>query len=446
MSTIPMMGQSWKLLNPVLSHTIVTNSQNPHTLWVGNWAHQLYRSYDAGTSWTIVEIGSTDVPNFLMSIVTAQTDTNVIVVGGFGVDGIRRSIDAGRTWTRVLTDSARLAMYFISEAILEDISQPGRYFGARGTPPRNNSIWESINNGATWDSISVLPPNFTDRLCTIAQRKDSANILFVGCRGGIIARSDDRGRTWRAVPVLRGMLNISGDAEVPKIVFSARYPRVGYAIVAITSPDSINDNGGVLKTVDGGATWDRIAFADTSLWSVDVRDGANGEDDVFIGGFRTSNRPTTIKGDGLVARSTDGGQTWSQYTDIPWGINEREDTIRNVWSIHCEPKLKRVYMTAETGTYILNEPTSAVDNNETDSHQTLRYTVGTNEIVVTDLDPTDDHTSWTLYTMNGNLVLSGDVVSPDAQRISTTSLASGLYLLTWGSERRFRTAHIPVVR
>ena len=97
MSTIPMMGQSWKLLNPVLSHTIVTNSQNPHTLWVGNWAHQLYRSYDAGTSWTIVEIGSTDVPNFLTSIVTAQTDTNVIVVGGFGVDGIRRSIDAGRT-------------------------------------------------------------------------------------------------------------------------------------------------------------------------------------------------------------------------------------------------------------------------------------------------------------------------------------------------------------
>ncbi len=101
---------------------------------------------------------------------------------------IRRTSDGGESWKRVLTDSAGLQMYFISEAILEDVSQPGRYFGARGTPARNNSIWESVDNGVTWDSISALPPEFTDRLCTIAQRKDSANILFVGCKGGIIAR------------------------------------------------------------------------------------------------------------------------------------------------------------------------------------------------------------------------------------------------------------------
>ncbi|MFN5876216.1 MAG: WD40/YVTN/BNR-like repeat-containing protein, partial [Ignavibacteria bacterium] len=118
-------------------------------------------------------------------------------------------------------------------------------------------------------------------------------------------------------------------------------PLTGYAVVAITLETRIEGNGGLLKTTNGGLSWDRIAFADTSFWAVDVRE-RNGKDEVFIGGFRINNTATVIKGDGLVYRSPDGGATWSQVTDIPWGKNELDDTIRNVWVIRCDEVTKRV--------------------------------------------------------------------------------------------------------
>ncbi|HLP28374.1 MAG TPA: sialidase family protein [Candidatus Didemnitutus sp.] len=439
-SVIPVFGQSWKLLNPKLTFTILFNKQNSQSIWAGNWANQMYRSFDGGASWELVEIGSIDVLNFITSGVRSSLDSNVMILGGFGFDGIRRTSDAGVTWARVLTDSspARARMYFISEALIEDTQVPGTFYGARGTT--NNGIWKSTDDGATWDSISVIPSTFTTRLCTIAQRSDSNNILFVGCRGGVMARSDDNGRSWRRVPVLNGELSISSDAEIPKIVFSRRVPTTGYAVVAITAPDSIRDNGGLLKTVDGGATWNRIAFSDTSLWSVAVRDGADGKDDIFIGGFRTSNLPTLIIGDGLVYRSSNGGESWQRFDDIPWGVNEREDTIRNVWSLHINPTSNKVYMAAETGTFIFDEATSVTETLVPVSHATLNCTVIGNELIVRDLDPTDDHAMWTIYSMQGSTVGHGVIHDPHELHISTTSIPTGQYLLTWGSEQRFRTA------
>jgi hypothetical protein len=246
--------------------------------------------------------------------------------------------------------------------------------------------------------------------------------------------------------VLRNELSISGDAEVPKIVFSRRVPTTGYAVVAITAPDSIRDNGGLLKTVDGGATWDRIAFPDTSLWSVAVRDGADGKDDIFIGGFRTSNLPSSIIGDGLVFRSSNGGDSWQRFDDIPWGVNEREDTIRNVWSLHINPISNKVYMAAETGTFIFDEATSVSESLAPSSHATLQCSVTNTELIVRDLDPTDGRSSWSIYSMQGILVNQGSVQDPREQRIPISQLPSGQYLLTWGTEQRFRTALFVVAR
>jgi len=437
-------GQTWRLLNPVLSHTVVLNPKNPDVLYVGNWANQMYRSNDAGRSWDLLAIGSSAATNFVTSIATSSLDTGVIIATGFGFDGISRSSNGGQTWTRVLNDTSNFRMWYISEAIIEDEGRPGAFFGARGTP--NNGIWRSTDDGMTWDSISVVPRNITSRLCTIAQRRDSTNIFFLGCKGGVIMRSDDACLTWKRVPVLRGALMIKPDAEIPKINFSPRDPRVGYAVVAITDPTTIKDNGGVLKTTDGGATWDRIAFADTSFWAVDVRDAGNGNDEVFIGGFRTTILPTVIKGDSLVYRSSDGGSTWTQFLNIPWGGNELGDSDKIVWSIRWDPAGKKMYMAAATGIFVLDEPMSATDNAIVDAHTTLVIGVTTSEIIVRDNSMNDDHTSWALYTMDATRVLWGLVDNPNNQMIPTVALPSGRYLLTWGSERRFRTALVTLIR
>lgn len=435
-------AQQWKLLNPVLSHTIVVNPQNPRSLVVGNWANQVYRSWDAGQSWERLEIGSTDVLNFVTSLVISHADTNVMLAGGFSFDGITRSTDGGATWTRALNDTTGNGrMWFVSEAILESHDTPGTFYAARGSS--NNGIWRSTDNGAKWDSISVISRGITQQLCTIAQRPDSGNVFFLGVKGGRILRSEDRCLTWRPVPVLNGATSIKGDAEIPKIVFSREDPRIGYAVVSATSPDSLGNNGGVLATVDGGATWNRVGFPDTSFWSVEVTDVPT---NVVVGGFRISNRPTVLIGDGLIFSSSTGGSSWDRFDDIVWGQNELDDTLRNAWVLRYEPLLRKLYLAAGTGTFVYDVPVSVNESTVTEQHSSLSCTIDGAMLIVRDREPQSHTTTWALYSMQGTRVAHGNVVDASQERINTSRLAQGRYLLTWGDDQRFRTAHVAIVR
>jgi photosystem II stability/assembly factor-like uncharacterized protein len=418
-------AQRWTVLTPRLSHTVVINPRDPAKIYVGNWANQIFRSDDRGVTWRTQELGSTAVINFVTSTVVTQADTSVVLAGGFWFDGIRRSSDGGESWQRTLSDTINNArMWFISEAIIEDPTRPGLLYAARGVT--NTGIWRSLDNGVTWDSISAVPPQFTGRLCTMAMRPDSSNILFVGATGGQIFRSDDSGLTWRRVPVVGSSLSIKSDSEIPKIVFSPRDPKVGYAVVTIILEQNIAGNGGLLRTTDGGASWDRIAFADTSLWAVDVRE-RNGQDEIFVGGFRLPNTLPIIKGDGLVFRSSDGGSTWEQMLDVPWGTNELDDTIRNVWVIRCDPTSDRVYMATTPGLFVLDEKTSVHETLEYSSGSQLSATVQERRIEIQSLTWTAPLTRWSVLDMRGQIVCSGRHDGPLPLRIDASALATGIY-------------------
>lgn len=438
-------AQSWRLLIPVQAYTVQVNRYDPSKLYIGNWSNQLYRSYDGGNSWEVKEVGSVGPQNFLTSVVVSTVDTNIIISGGLLTNGIRRSTDGGNTWKQVLIDAGGRRQWFVSEAITEVPKEPTTLYAARGAT--NNAIYKSTDTGATWDSISVVDPSLTTRLCTIAARPDSANILFLGCKLGVILRSDDHGITWRRVPVANGLDSIRPDSEIPKIIFSQRDPKVGYAIVAIAVEDYIDGNGGVLKTTDGGATWDQIAYVDTSFWAVEARptpDGLN--DEVFIGGFRTSDLDTVIKGDSLVYRSPDGGTSWSRMENIHWEPNERGDTNRNVWSLRYDSVGKKMYMATFVGLYVLDEISSVNDNLTGINTSSLHLASAQDVVTVTDDEAFVAGTEWAVYTMSGTRLAGGSVTNDSPVSINTASFAQGRYLLTWGTRERFRTALFTILR
>jgi hypothetical protein len=237
---------------------------------------------------------------------------------------------------------------------------------------------------------------------------------------------------------LDGNLTIRSDSEIPKIVFSPRDPMTGYAVVTIIIAQNIKNNGGILKTTDGGASWNRIAFADTSLWAVDVRT-TNGNDEVFVGGFRVDNTPTSIVGDGLMFRSPDGGTTWSQITDVPWGKNELGDTLRNCWVIRCDPTSRRVYLAATTGLYALDEPTSVEEVFHASTSQMPRLS-SDGEILTVECDLSlGSMRRWTVIDASGRMVLTGNHDGVGPLRVDVRSLPRGVYVAVLQSDRTFRS-------
>jgi photosystem II stability/assembly factor-like uncharacterized protein len=432
----------WRLILPNATFTIRANPLDANKLYVGNWANQLFRSDNGGGTWYKVTTGSLAATNYLGTICLPVGDTAIILVAGFRFAGIKISENSGAEFHSALEDTNLRKMYFISEAISQ--AADGRIYACRGTS--YNSVWRSTDNGRTWDSISVIPSNITTRLCTITTHPTDPNLMFIGAKDGVILRSSDAGLTWTQVPVLDGRLTIRTGSEIPKITFSPTNPLRGYAVVFIGTDSTIQDNGGLLRTTDGGLNWDRVAFSDTCFWAVCVRPGKDGNDEVTVGGFRQSNQTTSIKGDGLVFRSLDNGITWQRYTKIPW-IKENEigTTMRNSWSLYHNRGKNLLYLASELGLFVLDEGTSDVY----DAARVASGLFATQEgsrLVIHDQAPYPSDDSWTLYNMQAHPVASGSISQGADEYIDISGIASGQYLLVWGSSDLFRTLQVLIVR
>ncbi|MBU3742491.1 MAG: hypothetical protein FGM24_09440 [Candidatus Kapabacteria bacterium] len=429
-------AQTIRPLIPKRCFTVQVNSLDPSKLYVGHWSDRLLRSDDGGQEWYVCETGDAGfTDNYLSSVLVSSADTSVIMVGGFLFDGIKRSTNSGASFERVFTDSsgANKRAWFISEAIAEDPTNPRTVYAVRGTP--GLAIWRSTDLGTTWDSLSTFPGTY--RACTIGIRPDSSNIILVGTAQGMIWRSDDAGRTFTTA-LMDGRDTIRGDAEIPKIVFSPRDPQVAYCVVAIgsTTNPGLENAGGLWKTQDGGRNWAKIAFADTSLWAVEAINRGD-TDELWVGGFRLTLQPTDVRGDSLIARSTDGGLTWTKYPDFPWGVSDEGDDNRSAWVFRYDPRTQRLYMALETGFFAVDLATS-VSEGATTSQPSLTVQYHDGALQVLDASPRSDDRCWTLYDISGRTIAAARI--DGSVRYAVPNLAAGTYVLTWGNDRRFRTS------
>jgi photosystem II stability/assembly factor-like uncharacterized protein len=431
-------SHSWKPLTNSRAYTIKINPLNRNTLYIGNADDKVLRSYDAGLTWDTLLAGSGGSGSHLSTFHICRNDTNVLLAGGWVYQGLRRSTDGGATWQMVLSDPTFTRIWFLSEALVEDPNSPNILYVSRGQV--SNDIYRSMDCGATWELMSVIPQSVTTRLHTIAIRPDSTNILFVGGQTGVIARSDDSGRTWRPVPVDGKLVPLPSDAELPKIIFSKRNPQIGYAVITISNPDSIAGNGGLFQTRNGGASWNRIAFNDTSLWAVEIQPVGNRED-VWIGGFRTWTLPSVIKGDSVVRRSSDGGTTWLNYDDVPWMENEQGNVIANVWIIRYDTLSGRLYLSTESGLYVLEEPVSVSEGDITgESHIDVKVD-GSNIVVTSSTSPLQ---VIEVYSIVGDLVHRSFALNSKSHSFSLDPYSrTPMYIVVRHASGIYRTMIMP---
>ncbi|SVC03385.1 uncharacterized protein METZ01_LOCUS256239, partial [marine metagenome] len=166
-------------------------------------------------------------------------------------------------------------------------------------------------------------------------------------------RSDDGGDTWRH-------LGLVETRHIGKVLVHPADPDVVY-VAALGNLWRGNDERGVYRSRDGGATWDRILFIDEFTGAVDlVMDGAS-PGILYEATYQRLRRAWGFNGGGPgsgIYRTTDGGDNWNELTNgIPEGdkgriglaISESNPMVLNALVQHADPGEQGTYRSEDGG-------------------------------------------------------------------------------------------------
>lgn len=225
-------------------------------------------SEDGGNKWRQVPSGTKE----LLTSVSFPDDDHGWAVGSNGV--IIASADGGRTWKPQVSGTTNylLGSYFIN-------AQQGWAVGEFGT------ILHTQDGGANWQ---IQPSGETDLLLEGVRFINEKRGFVVGEFGTIMTTADG-GATWTNVlERAEEILDISTLAQLRPTLYSLDFmdDKIGVAVGV---------SGCILRTKDGGKTWDNIP-APTShhLYRVKFVDG-----NLYAVGLR-----------GVLLMSADQGQNW----------------------------------------------------------------------------------------------------------------------------------------
>src|SRR5882724_9694235 len=194
---------------------IAVVESNPYIIYVGFATGGVWKSTNNGT--TFQPIFDTYSTASIGDIAIAQSDPNIVWVGtgeannrqssSFG-DGIYKSIDAGKTFTRMgLEDSQTIARIVIDPKNPDTVyvAVLGHLFG----PNKERGIYKTTDGGKTWNNIKFIDEDtgFTDLAMDAAnsktlyaasyQRRRTSWAFNGGGPGSGIWKTTDAGKTWK---------------------------------------------------------------------------------------------------------------------------------------------------------------------------------------------------------------------------------------------------------
>lgn len=226
-------GTTWEAVfdNQTVSSIgdVTVAPSDPNTVWVGtgeannrqssSWGDGVYKSTDAGKTWTRMGLENT---HHIGRIVIDPRDPNVVYVAAGGDlwgpskdRGLYKTTDGGKTWTHPLfvnedTGCSDLAIDLTHPDVLYTSAYQRRRtaFGFNGGGP-GSGIYKSVDAGVTWKRCTGgLPTGETGRIGLDIYRKDSKIVYACveNANGGVF-RSEDQGETWKKMGVVNMSIN-----------------------------------------------------------------------------------------------------------------------------------------------------------------------------------------------------------------------------------------------
>ncbi|MDI6765662.1 MAG: SdrD B-like domain-containing protein [Bacteroidota bacterium] len=256
----------------------------------------LYKSTNAGTSWTQITNGFGSTTHF-GALRVSPTNSNFIFAAlgsGFwhagypGNEGLWRSTDAGITWTRRLNVDDGFD-------VLPHPTIANRVYGATGGAVTAAGFYRSTDNGDTWTKITTGLPSSTaiDRIqIALPTSLPSTIYALIYTRGTTdqmtLYKSTDDGSSWAAVSLTYSSNQGWYDLLLGVNPNDANEVYIGDAELRRST------NGGVNFNYVGGSYWDQSMHVDFHFMV-----------------FAPSNPAIRYVGcDGGIYRSTNSGLTW----------------------------------------------------------------------------------------------------------------------------------------
>ncbi|MBK8096759.1 MAG: glycosyl hydrolase [Planctomycetes bacterium] len=189
------------------------------------------------------------------------------------------------------------------------------WFGGTG-----GGVWKTTDGGKTWQNKS--DGAFGGSIGAVAVAPSDPNTIYVGggektWRGNVSSgdgfwKSTDGGATWT-------FSGLADSRHISRIRIHPQDKNLVYAAVMghVSGP---SEERGVFRSKDGGATWERVLFANAHAGAVDLCLQPDDPNVLWASTWRAIRTPWSLEsgGDGSsLWQSTDGGSTWQDVSERP---------------------------------------------------------------------------------------------------------------------------------
>ena len=260
----------WRNIGPFRggrSAAVAGVPNKPNLYYMGSTGGGVWRTKDGGGSWQNISDGF--FGGSIGAIAVSEYDNNVIYVGGGEVTvrgnvssgyGMWRTTDAGKTWKSLGLENSkhipRIAIHpknpdLVYAAVLGDLykstSERGVYRSKNGGETWEKVLFANDNAGAV--DLILDPTNPRIIYASTWRIRRTPYSLESGGEGSALWKSTDSGDTWTEISTNKGFPK--GTLGIIGVTVS---PQNGDRVWAIVE----NENGGVLRSDDGGETWKKV--------------------------------------------------------------------------------------------------------------------------------------------------------------------------------------------
>ncbi len=189
------------------------------------------------------------------------------------------------------------------------------YMGTTG-----GGVWKTTDAGQHWKNISDGYFG-AGSVGAVAVSDSDPSIVYVGMgehaprgvmtsHGDGVYKSTDAGRTWKH-------LGLKETQHISRIVIHPKNPDIVY-VAAQGQLYGRNEERGIFKTTDGGATWEKILYVDDRTGCSELSMDATDPNILYAAMWEHQRLPWKVisggPGSGLY-KSMDGGETWTELTE-----------------------------------------------------------------------------------------------------------------------------------